>query len=185
MAGRLGIPVITDAEGALDLPERWDLLCAGSFEEDLATVRRARSLGRPARHICAVGAGVGEFGRAIGDPAGILGLAQWFPGAAGSAELGPSEEGFLAAYRRQTGADPDYPAVQAAAAAELSVHCAGVAGSLEPASLWRIASELKTTTFFGPYAVDPRSGLQTAHGTLLLRWDEEGPRLLGAGASSL
>jgi hypothetical protein len=185
-AGRLGLPaIVLPAKTPEGLPERWDLLCAGSFEEDLAAVLWARNLRRPPRCICTVAAGIREFGRAIGDPAGMLGLAQWLPGAAGPPSLGPAEAKFLAAHEGVAGAAPDYPAVQAAAAAELAVHCREVAGSAEPASIWRVASQLRATTFFGAFAIDAASGLQTAHRTTVVRWTDRGSNRLEPGAAPL
>jgi hypothetical protein len=156
-------------------PVDWDLLCAGSFEEDVEAVGWARSLPWPPRSICAVAAGVREFGTAAGDPAGIQGLAQWFQGDARTVDVGPSEAQLLRAYRGVAGGEPDYPAVQAAAAAELAVHCTGIAGGTDPASIWQAASRLQATTFFGAFAVDPFSGLQTGHRTVMVHWAEGQP----------
>ena len=175
-ASRLGLPAMTVP---VDLPERWDLLCAGSFDEDLEAIRWAQNLPRPPDSICAVAAGIREFGRAVGDPTGILGLAQCFPGTARTSGLGPPEADFLSAYRKIAGGDPDYPAVQAAAAAELALRCTAIAGSQEPASLWAVASRLRATTFFGAYALDPDTGLQTGHRTTLVCWTGDGLQGLG------
>jgi len=179
-AERLGLKaVLLGPEAAprapVEHPLRWDLLCAGSFEEDVEAVGWGRSLPWPPRSICAVAAGVREFGSAVGDPAGIQGLAQWSPGDAGTVDVGRSEAQFLRAYRTVAGGEPDYPAVQAAAAAELAVHCTAIAGSIDPASVWRTASRLRATTLFGAFAVDPFSGLQTGHRTVMVHWAEGQP----------
>ena len=99
----------------------------------------------------------------------MLGVAQWFPGTAGDVTVGPSEDAFLAAYRRRTGTLPDYPAVQAAAAAALAVHCAGLAGGTGTNDLWRVARGLRTATLFGAFAIDD-AGVQTAHRMRMVRW---------------
>jgi ABC-type branched-subunit amino acid transport system substrate-binding protein len=189
-AEQLGMPAVVlerAPPGApVEHPAAWDLLCAGSFEEDVEAVRWARSLALRPRNICAVAAGVREFGSAVGDPAGIHGLAQWFPGVGQTLDVGPSEAEFLRAYAVLTGEDPDYPAVQAAAAAELAVHCRAIAGGAQVGSVWRAASRLKATTFFGAFTVDPDSGLQTGHRTLMVHWARgrpAGPRLGGLGAA--
>jgi ABC-type branched-subunit amino acid transport system substrate-binding protein len=178
LAGALGLETVrTGPGGSLpaggDAPE-WDLLCAGSFEEDVATVTRARSLPRPPRRLCAVAAGVHDFGTEMTEPGGIHGVAQWFPGREAPVELGPAEKHFLATYSRLTDRRPDYPAVQAAAAAVLAGHCARTAGDLRRESLWAAAAGLDTTTLFGAFRIDPRTGVQTGHETVLVRWTPQG-----------
>ena len=152
----------------------WDLLCAGEYEEDVALVAAVRASHHPPRLVCAVAAGVREFGDATADPEGILGLAQWFPGTGGAPETGPPEPAFLASYQERTGRLPDYPAVQAAAAASVAVHCARVAGGVDRGSLWAAAAALDLTTMFGDFRIDPVTGVQIGHETVLLRWTAEG-----------
>lgn len=152
-----------------DLPGDWILLTAGTFEDDIQTVARARSLINPPQLICAVAAGVREFGKAITNPVGTFGIAQWFPHTGQRPQLGPTEQQFLTAYGTQT-ALPDYPAVQAAAAAAIAAHCARLAGTARPESLWQAASSLNTSTLFGAFKIDPVTGAQTNHQTVLLQW---------------
>jgi hypothetical protein len=174
LASRLGIGKL-DVETPGDLPEVWDLLTAGSFEEDVETVRRARTLTPPPRLICSVAAGVRAFGAAVGQSQGLYGLAQWMAGGDVEPVIGPSETDFIRAYRQRAGEDPDYPAVQAATAAELAAHCARLAGGTRPEAVWPVVSRLSTTTLFGAFAIDPRSGLQAGHRTTLVRWTASGP----------
>ncbi|SNS96521.1 amino acid/amide ABC transporter substrate-binding protein, HAAT family [Streptosporangium subroseum] len=156
-------------------PAAWALFCAGSFEEDVETVNRARALPRPPRTVCAVAAGVREFGDAIDDPRGIYGVGQWFPGSGHGAELGPAEPGFLAAYEDRAGVLPDYPAAQAAATAAIAAHCARLTGGTTREALWAAASALETTTLFGSFKIDPGSGVQVGHQAALVRWGTDGP----------
>jgi hypothetical protein len=120
---------------------------------------------------------VRRFGTALPEGRGIYGVAQWFPGSSSRPDLGPPEDHFLDAYSRLTGGAADYPAVQAAAAAALAAHCAELAGSVEPAALWSAAAALEATTLFGRFRIDPTTGAQTAHQTVLVRW---GPKGLGS-----
>lgn len=152
----------------------WDLFCAGSFDEDVARVTAARGLARGPRVIGAVAAGVRDFGQEVTHPEGVYGIAQWFPGRYTTIELGPPEEEFLAAYRALTGTVPDYPAVQAAGAAVLATHCARTAGSVRRENLWATAAALQTTTMFGAFRIDPTSGAQLGHQTVLVRWTANG-----------
>jgi hypothetical protein len=144
----------------------------------VAIVNAARSAPRPPRLICSVAAGVRDFSSMVEDPEGIYGIAQWFPGRETRPELGPSEHDFVTAYRAIAGAWPDYPAVQAAAAGALAVHCAHVAGSTEADALWAVATGLETTTLYGAFRIDPQTGVQLGHAPVLVRWDGGEPALV-------
>jgi len=124
---------------------------------------------------------VHEFGAAVADPTGVLGIAQWLPGAGTRVELGLGEAPFLATWAGQGGGGrPDYPAVQAAAAAIVATRCAELAGSVAPAALWAAAAALRTTTLFGGFGIDATTGLQVEHGTVLGRWTAAGLEPAGA-----
>jgi ABC-type branched-subunit amino acid transport system substrate-binding protein len=157
--------------------EDWVLLTAGTFEHDTAIVNRALQLTQQPRLICAVAAGVTAFGQAVPHPDGIFGIAQWLPGSSPEAEIGPAEDQFVLTYSRLQGTQPDYPAVQAAAAAALAVHCAQMADSTSRHSLWAAAAVLETGTMFGPFKMNPVSGAQTSHDTILVKWSNGNPRV--------
>jgi hypothetical protein len=153
-----------------DVPGEWDLFSAGVFEQDAELVGKAQRLAVPPRRICAIAAGVREFGRIVDDPEGMFGIAQWFPGSGTAAALGPGEEEFVRAYSVTAGMLPDYPAVQAAAGAVLAVHCADLASSTRREALWAAATSLDTSTLFGAFRMNPLSGVQEKHSTVLVRW---------------
>ncbi len=182
MAERLGLETVHLGPGrALPGPDAlpvWDLLCAGSFEEDVDRINEARALPVPPRMVCAVAAGVREFGSAVGNPEGIFGIAQWFPGAELPAGIGPSAADFIAIYTQLFGETPEYPAVQAAAAAIVASHCARLGGATSAASLWSAAAALEASTLFGKFQIDPVTGAQIGHRVRLVRW--EGRRLVSA-----
>lgn len=154
-----------------DADDDWTFLTAGTFEDDIQAVIRARGLANPPQLICAVAAGVRDFAEAVTAPAGTLGIAQWFPGTGQRPRIGPTEQQFLTAYGTPA-APPDYPAVQAAATAAIAAHCARLAGTTRPQSLWQAAASLDTTTLFGAFKIDPATGAQLSHQTVLLRWIE-------------
>jgi ABC-type branched-subunit amino acid transport system substrate-binding protein len=160
-----------------EAPETWDLFSVGTFEDDVAIVKDACSSARRPRAICSVAAGVRDFASMVDEPEGIYGIAQWFAGRETQPELGPTEQDFVTAYRRIANASPDYPAVQAAAAGALALHCAQVAGSTEPGALWGIATGLETTTLYGAFRIDSQTGVQLGHAPVLLRWDGGEPQL--------
>jgi ABC-type branched-subunit amino acid transport system substrate-binding protein len=174
----LGIKAaLVDARGLPgpdDVPARWGLFCAGTFEDDVETVRRARGLPRPQDSVCAVAAGVREFGQAVPDAEGTFGVGQWFPGTSGAPELGPTEAAFLAACSVLSPAVPDYPAVQAGAAAALAAHCARLAGGTSREMLWQAAAGITTRTFFGGFRIND-AGVQVGHDTVLVQWTAHGP----------
>jgi ABC-type branched-subunit amino acid transport system substrate-binding protein len=152
------------------LPEDWVLVTAGTFEEDIEAVTRARGLAPPPRLTCAVAAGIREFSEAVNDPDGIFGIAQWLPQNGQPSLLGPGEGEFLDAYSAAAGGPPGYPAAQAIAAAVLADHCARQAGSTDREQLWRAATALDTSTLFGSFKIDQTSGAQIGHQTVLVQW---------------
>ncbi len=155
--------------------ESWALFSAGTFEQDVATVRRARDHPHPPVTMCAVAAGVREFASEVDCPEGIYGVGQWFPGAAAaSLQIGPSEATFLTAYANHAKTRVDYPGVQAVAGAAVAVHCARRAGSTVPERLWAEATALDTQTLFGGFKVDPVTGAQIKHKAVLVRWARSG-----------
>ncbi len=155
--------------------EPWTLFSAGTFEQDVATVRRARDLSSPPATICAVAAGVREFASEVEHPEGIYGVGQWFPGAvADGPAIGPSEATFLAAYTDHTNKRIDYPGVQAVAGAALAAYCARRAGTIAREPLWAQAAALDTETLFGGFKIDPVTGAQVKHKAVLVRWADGG-----------
>jgi hypothetical protein len=156
----------------------WVLFSSGTFEEDTATVRWARALARPPGTLCSVAAGIQRFADHVPDPAGVLGVAQWVPGAPVGVDVGPEEDAFLRAHAaRHQGLRPDYPAVQAAATASLALHCLRLAGTAERATLFQAATGVRVRTLFGAFQADPATGAQLAHRTVLVRWP--GPEPVG------
>ena len=157
-----------------DRPAVWDLFSVGAFEDDVAVVTRALNSRRPPRALCSVASGVRAFAATVAEREGIYGVAQWFPGRGGVAELGPAEDAFVERYAGRTGAMPDYPAAQAFAAAVIAAHCARATGDLSVETLWQAAVGLDTTTLFGAFRIDPQTGAQVGHDAILVRWTAEG-----------
>jgi hypothetical protein len=152
----------------------WALVSAGTFEDDVQAVNRARRQPDPPRLIFSVAAGVREFAGEVDDPEGIYGVGQWFPGSATRAELGPPGDAFLAAYATVTDQPVDYPGVQAAAAAVVAAHCARQARSTARGQLWGQAAALDTATLFGGFRINPVTGAQVKHEAALVRWTSGG-----------
>jgi hypothetical protein len=174
IAQQLGIPAVRAvADDQIPPPDtsgEWDLFSAGVFEQDAELVSKALRSATPPRHVCAIAAGVREFGNVVDEPDGVFGIAQWFPGSQQDVALGPAEDEFAGAYADRASGMPDYPAVQAVAGAVIATHCARLAGSTNRGDLWVVAGELETSTLYGGFKIDPKSGAQVLHQTVLVRW---------------
>jgi Periplasmic binding protein len=185
IAGRLGIRVVRAAADDQipppGLSAEWDLFSAGVFEQDVELVSKTLRSAAPPRLVCAIAAGVREFGHVVDDPDGVFGIAQWFPRSRRDVELGPFEHEFLGAYTRRLGTLPDYPAVQAVAGAVIATHCARQAGITSRDALWAAAVGLKTSTLFGGFRIDPGSGAQVEHQTVLVQWTDGKLETVGNG----
>lgn len=166
---------------ALDQPPSgpWDLLSAGVYEDDIATVRAARALPNPPRHVGSLAAGVASFaddvseasdGNGGNDAEGTFGIGQWASGQAGNVDHGMTETRFLTKWRDRFGGTPDYPAVQAYAAGIIASAALTRARSSSPDALWHAAKTLDIATVFGRFRLDPETGEQTGHRTVLTRW---------------
>lgn len=67
------------------------------------------------------------------------------------------------------GPDREYPAAQAYACGLIAERAIDAAGTVDASAVWDAVRELRTTTFFGQFAVDG-AGRQVGHSPLLVRW---------------
>jgi ABC-type branched-subunit amino acid transport system substrate-binding protein len=163
-----------------EVPDRIDadvLLLAGSFDDDIAVLRRLTS--RP-RVVAAVAAGLSEFRHAVGAgrAEGVLAPSQWEEGARFPVDVGPRAVEVLRGLRSRlapglapgtAGAHVEYPAAQAYAAVLLALHCTAQTGGTNDETLRAAARTLRCTTFFGHFALAP-DGRQSAHDLLVTQW---------------
>ncbi len=176
-ATRLGMSVgcVTHDE-VPEVPDADVLLLAGSFEQDVALLRRLRT--RPAI-IGAVAAGLGAFADEFGRRAeGVLAPSQWEEGVHFAVDLGPRSATVLRALRARvlpplsagigTG-HIEYPSAQAYATVVVALHCVQDAGSVDDAALAGAARRLRCTTFFGRYGLAD-DGRQLDHHMLVVQW---------------
>jgi ABC-type branched-subunit amino acid transport system substrate-binding protein len=146
------------------------LVGVGSFQDDVAIVRRRDLAGR-VKTLVLVGAGLQAFYREVGDLAErVIGPSQWEPGAHDEPLTGPNSEWFCSEFHRRFHQRPEYPAAQAFAIGVVVGECLRRAGSLEDEPLLRAAHTLETTTFYGLFRLDPLTGRQTGHRVLLVQW---------------
>jgi branched-chain amino acid transport system substrate-binding protein len=130
--------------------------------------------GAPAANIpvlACVAAGVTRFGADLGEEAeGIVGPSQWEPDAKITPKLGPSPADFTHRMHAAGSVGCDYPAAQAYAAGLVTAAALRETGTLDQKRLRQAFSDLRTTTLFGDFAIDPRSGRQVGHQMLLVQW---------------
>jgi branched-chain amino acid transport system substrate-binding protein len=147
------------------------LLGAGRFEDDLLLGRQLAESNPPIKAAGLVGAAVGEFARALGRASeGFFAPSQWEPYVKYAVDCGPPSEDFCAGYTAWAQGPIDYPAAQGYVAGLIAIRCVEEAGSLDQAALREAADRLRCTTFYGPFAIDPRSGIQTAHSLVVGQW---------------
>jgi branched-chain amino acid transport system substrate-binding protein len=177
-ASRLGLSVVgsvTHAEVG-DAPDADVLLLAGTFDQDVALVRRLRT--RPAV-VGAVAAGLAAFGTELGRRAdGVVAPSQWEEGVRFASDVGPRPATVVRALRARvlptlaagvgTG-HVEYPSAQAYAAVLVALQCLQDAGSLDDQVLGAAARHLRCTTFFGRFGL-AADGRQHDHDLLVVQW---------------
>jgi branched-chain amino acid transport system substrate-binding protein len=147
------------------------LVGAGRFEDDLLLGRQLAERNPPIKAAGLVGAAVGEFASALGQASeGFFAPSQWEPGVKYALDCGPAAEDFCSGYAGPAQGSIDYPAAQGYVGGLIAVRCVEESGSLDQAALREAAGRLRCTTFYGPFAIDPRSGRQTAHSVVVVQW---------------
>ena len=101
---------------------------------------------------------------------GVLGPSQWEPRMTFPNIAGPTSDWFLDSFQRQFGQLPDYIAAGSFATGLILTECIRRASSLDDEKLRNTACDLDCNTFYGRFRIDSRSGMQTGHRTLLIRW---------------
>jgi branched-chain amino acid transport system substrate-binding protein len=157
------------ARAAELLPPGDVLLVAGPFADELTAARLL--LRQPWRAAAFVGAGVDEVLAPLGSARdGLLGPSQWLAHAAPTPEEGPDAAWFVRAFRTATGGEPPYPAAAAFAAGVLCARCLREAGTADDEALLAAAAHLRVRTLFGPFWLNPLTGLQAGHRVLVVQW---------------
>jgi branched-chain amino acid transport system substrate-binding protein len=148
------------------------LVSAGSYEHDLAIMRLAMSPHLSIPVLGCIAAGVRQFHDDLGDEAdGIVGPSQWEESIDLVPEIGPAPAEFARRMRSANSAtECDYPAAQAYAAGLITAAAIRSAGSLDQQRLRDAFSDLRTTTFYGKFAIDRVTGAQVGHKMLLVQW---------------
>jgi len=147
------------------------VVLAVTFPDELGIMRTRQHWPGKVRVVAAVAAGIGDFSAELAQIAdGVLGPSQWEPGVTFPNVTGPASDWFLDSFHRQFGHAPDYIAAGSFATGLVLTECVWRAASLDDEKLRSTASDLDCNTFYGRFRIDSRTGIQTGHRVLLIRW---------------
>jgi branched-chain amino acid transport system substrate-binding protein len=147
------------------------VVLAASFQDELGIMRTRHRWPSTVRAVAAVAAGVRAFSAELVQIAdGVLGPSQWEPGMTFPNITGPTSDWFLDSFQRQFGRPPDYIAAGSFATGLVLTECIRHAASLDDEKLRNTAPDLDCNTFYGRFRIDSRTGIQTGHRVLLIRW---------------
>jgi branched-chain amino acid transport system substrate-binding protein len=147
------------------------VVLAVAFQDELGLMRTRHRWPSTVREVAAVAAGVRAFSTELGQTAeGVLGPSQWEPGMTFPNIAGPTSDWFLDSFQRQFGQTPNYIAAGSFATGLVLTECIRQAASLDDEKLRSTASDLDCNTFYGRFRIESRTGIQTGHRVLLIRW---------------
>jgi branched-chain amino acid transport system substrate-binding protein len=147
------------------------VVLAGSFQDELGIMRKRHRWPSTVRAVATVAAGVRAFSAELAQIAdGVLGPSQWEPGMTFPNIAGPTSDWFLDSFQRQFDRPPDYISAGSFATGLVLTECIRQAASLDDEQLRNTASDLDYHTFYGRFRIDSRTGIQTGHRVLLIRW---------------
>ena len=87
--------------------------------------------------------------------------------------FGPTQEEFLSSFRKiSNGVDPDYHAAEATAAMFSYVLGIEAADSLDTDKVRAAMGKLHFVSVYGDWGIDPQSGRQVAHKSVLIQWQK-------------
>ena len=146
-------------------------MLAGSFQDELNLMRTRSRWTSTVRVVAAVAAGLRDFSTELEQIADqVLGPSQWEPGIRFPDIIGPASDWFLDSFQGQFGQMPDYIAAGSFATGLILTECIRRASSLDDEKLRNTASDVDCNTFYGRFRIDARTGIQTGHQALLIRW---------------
>ncbi len=166
-AATMGLPVSVAELASWRVPASLagrGLLIAGTFDQDVDTVRRIRTAAVEVELVGCVGAGIDEFRARLGPLAeGVLAPVQWV-NRDHPAEVGPTAATFARRFEARTGGIPDYPAAQAAATGWLAAEGTRRGLGADDVHRWH------TSTLLGAFALDS-SWRQVGYTPTMVQWD--------------
>jgi branched-chain amino acid transport system substrate-binding protein len=146
-------------------------LSVGRVEDDILLGRQLCEVKPRIKAAGLVVAAISRFKSVLREQAdGFLAPSQWEPQVRYPVDYGPAEEAFVTHYLKSATVPIDYPAAQGYAAGVVAQRCVEEVGSIDQKALRDAASQLRFTTFYGPYATDAKTGRQLAHPMLVTQW---------------
>lgn len=148
-------------------------LSVGRVEDDILLGRQLCELKPRLKAAGLVVAAISRFKAALREQAdGFFAPSQWEPQVRYAVDYGLREEEFVSHYLKSATVPIDYPAAQGYVAGLTAQHCVEEVGSLDQRALREAATRLRFTTFYGPYAIEAKTGRQTAHPLLVTQWQK-------------
>jgi len=148
-------------------------LSVGRVEDDILLGRQLRELKPRIKATGLVVAAISRFKAALREQAdGFFAPSQWEPQVRYTIDFGLPEEEFVSHYLKSATVPIDYPAAQGYAAGLVAQRCVEEVGTFDQKALREAAGRLRFTTFYGPYAIDLKTGRQTAHPMLVTQWQK-------------
>ena len=152
------------------------ILTIGPVEKEVALFRQLVER-NPKLLLGGVSPGLSDFPQALGaDPEGFLAPVQWHLDLGQSPALGPSSAQVLEDARLLGLAPIDYVAAQAYGAAVIAAEC----HRQHPSDPGKAARELRTSTFYGDFGLDPNTGEQRGHQMSVVQWRRGRQELIAA-----
>lgn len=147
------------------------VVLAGGFEGEVSLMRTRSRWPRTVGVVAAIAAGLGDFSAELGQVAdGVVGPSQWEQGVTFPDMAGPGSDWFLDNFQGKFGQAPDYIAAGSFATGLVLSECVQRCSFLDNEKLRDAAADLDCNTFYGRFHIDPRTGIQTGHNVLLIRW---------------
>jgi branched-chain amino acid transport system substrate-binding protein len=151
----------------------------GRYDDDVALVRALAQTRLRVKALAVVAAPMQAFREDLqGLAEGCIGPSQWEPDIDVAPDVGPTSAAFVERFRRRYGEAPDYPAAQAYAAGLIMQRGVALAGTCANVELRDATRALVCQTFYGRFQVDPVSGAQVGHETVLVQWQHGMKRII-------
>jgi branched-chain amino acid transport system substrate-binding protein len=184
-----GVTDLTSMLSALKATNPDFILGGGHFEDGLLFNRQMANLNVDANALSLIAsATLPDFYEALTSMAeGVTGPSHWEYGVkyspdeakkAGLPWIGPSQDEFVALFKKAVGEDiiPDYHAAEAGAAVLALVMGIEKAGSVDSEKVRKALGDLKFMSFYGGWDID-ETGLQIGHSMVDIQW-QDGKRVI-------